>query len=127
MPVDTSKVRTVAVVGHASSGKTSLLDAALFIAKAVDKHGRVANGTSEADVPAELRDQFHKAHESLEEAAAEQDDKLLEEFLGGQALTVEEITKGTHVGVARGTTVPIYCGGPEKEVGVRQLPEGVAA
>ena len=49
MPVDTSKVRTVAVVGHASSGKTSLLDASLFIAKAVDKHGRVANGTSAAD------------------------------------------------------------------------------
>ena len=40
--------------------------------------------TAEADVPAELREQFHKAHESLEEAAAEQDDKLLEEFLAGQ-------------------------------------------
>ncbi len=261
MPVDTSKIRTVAVVGHASSGKTSLVDAALFVAKAVDRHGRVASGTSnadclpdeldrkitihakpfhckwqehhitlldtpgfadfygetmaairaadaaiivvdgvggvevgtrrvwklldemqkprlvfiskldkdqsdffrcvdqirsvfgkncipfelplgsqanfskvlnlrttpEADVPAELREQFHKAHESLEEAAAEQDDKLLEEFLGGQALTLEEITNGTHVGVARGTTVPIYCGSPEKELGVRQLLEGICA
>jgi elongation factor G len=261
MPVDTSKIRTVAVVGHASSGKTSLLDAILFVAKAVDKHGRVANGTSnvdclpdelerkitihskpfhcqwqehqitlldtpgfadfygetmaavraadaaivvvdgvngvevgtrrvwrlldemqkprlvfvskldkenadffrcveqlrhvfgkncipfemphgkeanfdkvfnlrttpEADVPAELRDQFHKAHEALEEAAAEQDDKLLEEFLGGQPLTLEEITNGTHVGVARGTTVPIYCGCAEKEIGVRNLLEGVVA
>jgi elongation factor G len=261
MPVDTSKVRTVAVVGHASSGKTSLIDAALFIAKAVDKHGRVAAGTSnadvlpdeierkitihakpfhckwqehqitlldtpgfadfygetiaaihaadaaivvvdgvtgvevgtrrvwrlldeiqkprlvfvskldkdnsdffrcveqiqhafgkncipfempqgkeasfakvlnlrttpEADVPAELREQFHKAHEALEEAAAEQDDKLLEEFLAGQPLTVDEITKGTHVGVARGTTVPIYCGCAEKEIGVRNLLEGVVA
>src|SRR5439155_11710042 len=83
--------------------------------------------TPESDVPAELREQFHKAHESLEEAAAEQDDKLLEEFLGGQALTLEEITKGTHVGVARGTTVPIYCGSPEKEFGVRQLLEGITA
>jgi elongation factor G len=261
MPVDTSKIRTVAVVGHASSGKTSLIDAVLFVSKAINTHGRVANGTSvadclpdelerkitihaktfhcqweghritlldtpgfadffgdtiaairaadaaivvvdgvggveigtrriwkmldevqkprlvlvskldkensdffrcveqirsvfgkncipfelpvgkesgfskvlnlrttpEADVPTELRDQFHKCHESLEEAAAEQDDRLLEEFLGGQALTVEEITKGTHVGVARGTTVPIYCGSPEKELGVRQLLEGVTA
>jgi elongation factor G len=261
MTVDNAKVRTVAVVGHASSGKTSLIDAGLFIAKAVHSHGRVANGTSaadclpdeierkitihakpfhcqwqqhqivlldtpgfadfygetiaavraadaaivvvdgiggvevgtrriwrlldqmqkprlifiskldkensdffrcveqirgafgkncvpfelpvgkeagfskvlnlrttpEADVPAELRDQFHKAHESLEEAAAEQDDKLLEQFLGGQALTLEEITQGTHLGVARGTTVPIYCGCAEKEIGVRNLLEGVAA
>ena len=55
MPVDTSKIRTVAVVGHASSGKTSLIDAALFIAKSVDKHGRVANGTSNVDcLPDEL-------------------------------------------------------------------------
>ncbi|HUJ70896.1 MAG TPA: elongation factor G [Verrucomicrobiae bacterium] len=261
MSVDTSKIRTVAVVGHASCGKTSLIDAVLFISKTVSSHGRVANGTSavdclpdelerkitihtktfhcqweghritlldtpgfadffgdtlaairaadaaivvvdglggievgtrriwkmldemqkprlvfvnkldrenadffrcveqiqsafgkncipfelplgresvfskvlnlrttpEAEVPAELREQFHKAHEALEEAAAEQDDKLLEEFLGGQALTLEEITKGTHVGVARGTTVPIYCGCAEKEVGVRNLLEGVTA
>lgn len=261
MPVDTAKVRTVAVVGHAASGKTSLLDASLFLAKAVDKHGRPGSGTSncdclpdelerkitihakpfhcqwqahqiylldtpgfadftgetiaairaadaaiivvdgvtgvevgtrrvwklldeaqkprlifvskldkensdffrcveqiqqvfgkncipfelplgqeagftkvlnlrttpETDVPAELREQFHKAHEALEEAAAEQDDKLLEEFLGGQALTLDEITKGTHVGVAKGSTVPIYCGCAEKEIGVRNLLEGVVA
>src|SRR5438093_232505 len=49
MAIDTSKIRTVAVVGHASSGKTSILDAALFIAKAVDRHGRVAQGTSAVD------------------------------------------------------------------------------
>ena len=49
MPFDTSKVRAVAVVGHASSGKTSLIDGALFMAKAVPTHGRVANGSSAAD------------------------------------------------------------------------------
>ena len=55
MPVDTSKIRTVAIVGHASSGKTSLIDAVLFISKAVNTHGRVANGTSAADcLPDEL-------------------------------------------------------------------------
>ncbi len=55
MPVDTSKIRTVAVVGHAFSGKTSLIDAVLFISKAVNTHGRVANGTSAADcLPDEL-------------------------------------------------------------------------
>ena len=83
--------------------------------------------TPEKDVPAELRDQFHSAHESLAEAAAEQDDKLLEEYLGGQELTLEEITTGTHTGIARGAIVPIYCGCAEKEIGVRNLLEGVKA
>ena len=55
MAVDISKIRTLAVVGHAASGKTSLLDAILFIAKAVDKHGRPGNGTSNVDcLPDEL-------------------------------------------------------------------------
>src|SRR5689334_14775210 len=49
MPVDTAKIRTVAVVGHTASGKTSLIDAALFIAKATPFHGRVANGSSAGD------------------------------------------------------------------------------
>jgi elongation factor G len=261
MSVDTSKVRTVAVVGHASSGKTSLIDAALFMSKTVPTHGRPGQGTSvadclpdeierkitihakslycewdkhsiylldtpgfsdfigdaissihvadaaivvvdgvngvevgtrrlwrlldelkkprlifiskldkekanffrvceqirsvfgkncipfempvgseaslskvlnlrttpEAEVPAELRDKFHAAHDALEEAAAEQDDKLLEEFLGGQRLTLEEITNGFHHGVAHGKIVPIYCGCAEKEIGMRALLEGIAA
>ena len=35
MSTETVKVRTVAVVGHGSSGKTSLIDTTLFMAKAV--------------------------------------------------------------------------------------------
>ena len=76
-------------------------------------------------MPAELKDAYASAHESLEEAAAEQDDKLLEEYLGGQRLTVDEITTGTHIGVARGAVVPIFCGCAEKEIGLRNLLDGV--
>jgi len=49
MPVDTAKVRTVAIVGHASAGKTSLVDALLFLAKAVPARGSTAKGNSAAD------------------------------------------------------------------------------
>jgi len=83
--------------------------------------------TPESEVPADLKDAFQKAHDSLEEAAAEQDDKLLEEFVGGQRLTLDEITTGTHLGVARGVLVPIYCGCAEKEIGMRQLLGGITA
>ena len=55
MPVDSAKVRSVVVVGHAASGKTSLVDAMLFFAKAVPVRGKVANGTSVADnLPEEI-------------------------------------------------------------------------
>src|SRR5438309_7973574 len=42
-------IRTVALVGHEVAGKTSLADALLFKAKAVDRRGSVEEGTSVSD------------------------------------------------------------------------------
>jgi elongation factor G len=42
-------IRNVALAGHGASGKTSLADALLFAAKAVDRHGSVDDGTSVSD------------------------------------------------------------------------------
>src|SRR5436309_15897969 len=42
-------VRDFALVGHRASGKTSLADALLFEAHAVDRLGKVDDGTSAAD------------------------------------------------------------------------------
>jgi elongation factor G len=42
-------IRNVALVGHGAAGKTSLADAMLFKAKAVDRRGSVDDGTSVAD------------------------------------------------------------------------------
>src|SRR6059058_3369194 len=42
-------IRTVALVGHEQAGKTSLADALLFKAKAVDRRGSVDDGSSVSD------------------------------------------------------------------------------
>jgi elongation factor G len=42
-------IRNVALVGHGAAGKTSLADALLFAAKAVDRRGSVDEGTSVSD------------------------------------------------------------------------------
>ncbi len=42
-------IRNLALVGHGAAGKTSLADALLFKAKAVDRKGSVDDGTSVAD------------------------------------------------------------------------------
>src|ERR671929_2280699 len=42
-------IRNVALAGHGASGKTSLADALLFKAKAVDRRGSVDDGTSVSD------------------------------------------------------------------------------
>jgi elongation factor G len=42
-------IRNIALVGHGAAGKTSLADALLHAARAVDRHGSVDDGTSVAD------------------------------------------------------------------------------
>lgn len=45
----TEDIRTIAIVGHEVAGKTSLADALLYKAKAVDRRGCVDEGTSVSD------------------------------------------------------------------------------
>ena len=46
-------IRNIAVVGHGSCGKTTLAEAMLFIAKATDRLGKVADGNTVMDCDAE--------------------------------------------------------------------------
>jgi elongation factor G len=50
------RIRNVAVAGHGGTGKTSLVEAMLFAAKAVDRLGKVEDGTTTTDFdPEEIR------------------------------------------------------------------------
>jgi len=52
----TENIRNVALIGHGSTGKTSLAEAMLFAAKAVNRLGRVDDGTTASDFdPDEIR------------------------------------------------------------------------
>src|SRR5947208_16281151 len=55
-------IRNVALAGHGASGKTSLADALLFQAKAVDRKGSVDEGNSHSDVD----DEEHKRRFSID-------------------------------------------------------------
>jgi elongation factor G len=57
-----SDIRNVALAGHRASGKTSLADALLYQAKAVDRRGSVDDGTSISDYDEEE----HKRHVSID-------------------------------------------------------------
>jgi elongation factor G len=49
MPVEPGKIRNVAVVGHRSTGKTSLVEAMLFQAGAINRLGSIEAGNTTAD------------------------------------------------------------------------------
>jgi elongation factor G len=81
--------------------------------------------TKEAEVGAAVKEQFVSARESLAEAVAEEDDKLLEKYLGGEKLTDDELVHGARDAELHGHLVPILCGTAEKDLGERKLLDAI--
>ena len=51
--ITTNSIRNVVLLGHGGSGKTSLVESALFLAKASDRLGKVTDGNTVCDYDAE--------------------------------------------------------------------------
>src|SRR5437867_9444658 len=45
----TDQIRNVVLLGHGGTGKTSLAEAALFLSGAINRHGRVEDGSTTSD------------------------------------------------------------------------------
>ncbi|MCE5343741.1 MAG: GTP-binding protein, partial [Eubacteriales bacterium] len=53
---DTKDIRNIALMGHGSEGKTTLMEALLFAAGITDRKGRVEDGTTVTDFdPEEIK------------------------------------------------------------------------
>lgn len=79
----------------------------------------------EADIPAEMLAEAEKYHQELVEAVAETDDVLLEKYLGGEELSLEELRNGLRAGTVQGKIIPTICGSAFKNKGVQLLLDAV--
>ena len=75
----------------------------------------------EEDVPAELKDLFDEKHHELLEAVAEEDEALLEKYLGGETLSEEEIISCIRKATIARNIVPVLCGSAFRNMGVQPL------
>jgi elongation factor G len=81
--------------------------------------------TKEAEVPAAVKAQADKYHEKLVEAIAEVDDKLIEKYLGGEQISLEELTKALRQGVISGKIVPILAGSALQNIAVNRVLDAI--
>ena len=81
----------------------------------------------EEDIPAELLDEATALREEMVEAAAEQDDELMEKFLGGEELTNDEIMSALRTGTLSCSLTPVLCGTSYRNKGVQPLLDAVLA
>ena len=77
------------------------------------------------DIPAELIEKANEYREKLVEAAAEQDEALMEKYLGGEELSIEDIKKGVKIGCLNMSLIPKLCGSSFKNKGVQTLLDAV--
>lgn len=77
------------------------------------------------EIPAELVEKANEYREKLLEAAAEQDEALMEKYLGGEELSVEDIKKGIKIGCLNMSLIPMLCGSSFKNKGVQTLLDAV--
>jgi elongation factor G len=80
---------------------------------------------SESDVPVELKNDAEEARQKLLESVSETDDELLEKYLDGKELSVEELKKAIRLGTRQGKIFPILYGSSTHQIGIPQLLDAV--
>ena len=75
------------------------------------------------DVPADQMEKAHEMHKALVEAAAENDEGLMEKFFESDTLTEDEMREGIRKGLAARGMFPVFCVCAGKDMGVRRLME----
>ncbi len=75
----------------------------------------------EAEIPSSVEAQAISFREKLIEAVAEIDDKLIEKYLGGEEISLEELTDGLRKATRTGQIVPILVGSAVQNIGITPL------
>ena len=75
------------------------------------------------DIPEEEMEKAMALHKTLVEAAAENDDTLMEKFFEEETLTEDEMREGIRKGLITRSIFPVFCVCAAKDMGVRRLME----
>ncbi len=79
------------------------------------------------EIPADLVEKAEQYRAELIEAVAEADEELLEKYLGGEELSVDEIKAGIRKLTIAGEAFPVLCGSAFKNKGVQPMLDAVIA
>ena len=79
------------------------------------------------DPPADLMAQAQSQREKLVEAIAETNDELINKYLEGEEISVDELREALRAGVRSGALVPVLCSAAAKGLGIRPLMDAIVA
>ena len=77
------------------------------------------------EIPDDMKEKAQEYHDALIEAVAEQDEELMNKFLEGEEITVEEIKAVLRKATIDNEIVPVTCGTSYKNKGVQKLLDAI--
>ena len=102
---------------------TGIID--LVTRTAYEYDGKAEEEPKVIEIPADLKDLVEEKRAELIEKAVEFDDELMEKYLEGEELTVEEIKACIRKGTLAAEFFPVMCGSAYKNTGVKLLLDAV--
>ena len=80
---------------------------------------------TEIDIPSAMVDQVDMYREELLEAAAEQNEALMDRYFAGEEIAPDEIRSALRKATLAGDLVPVLCGSALKNIGVQRVLDSV--
>ncbi|MCM1483340.1 MAG: elongation factor G [Muribaculaceae bacterium] len=115
-----NKVVTVQYPLNVGAGFNAMIDVLLMKKYSWGPDGGVP--TIE-EIPAEEMERAQELHQQLVEAAAENDETLMEKFFDQGHLTEDEMREGIRKGLVDRSIFPVFCVSAAKDMGVRRMME----
>ena len=124
---NSSFIKTVAAIKEKYGNKIAPMIVPNMVDEKMKGFVKVAYGVlrdwerNEYPIPDRLQEAYEEARMALAEAAAENDEKLLDKFFAGEELTGEEIERGVKLGVKACSTITVLGGSALKNQGIYNL------
>lgn len=93
--------------------------------KAVIYYDDIGKDMRVEEIPEDMMEQAQKYHEELLEHLADQDEAIMEKYLGGEEVTVDEMKEVIRKSTIANTMVPVCCGTSYKNKGVQKLLDAI--
>ena len=77
------------------------------------------------DIPDDMKDKAEEYRSIMLDAIAEQDEEVMEKYLEGEELTIEEMKRCIRKGTIENTFVPVCCGTSYRNKGVQKLLDAI--
>jgi len=107
----------------AESEFTGIID--LVEKKAYEFEGKHGEIIKEINLPSDMEDKVNEYREKMIEAAAEQDEDIMNKYLEGEELSIEDIKKGLRTGTINNAIYPVLCGTALQNKGVQLVLDAV--